>query len=579
MGRALRLAFPLAVLASMLAPSCAHDDDVRVGVTTRLLSPHALLDRAAHLKIRVLEGQAACDDATGALQLPGGEAGAHEIANQELGQSGCAPNVRFCGSLPIEKSDAMRVFSASATDAGGATLAVGCVAAKVDQDSLSLTIKMFRFLPTAVCDDGTIEPTEQCEPGGSAVCDEQCQSNEELLSVGSPQNNTSTGGPGDKTDPFFLWPSGSGTAGRFLAFFTDKKTGASNNTDVGIRAMADDLAPLTTPPALANGSIFLSNGGAFPPEPAPLRQSMPSAAFFGSSTWVVFQDDNSPGSNGLDIHLRSLNDVLQSDQGTDPLTINGAGTPPTGEAGIQASPSIAAGKSRLFIAWEDTTAGKIAGRTLTPPATLGSQNDLSTGTANTQPEVVATSSGFVTVWKSGTGIRLRAINDDGTPQGADTAVNEGGADFDRPRVASLPDGRFAVAWTAGGDVFVQRFDAKGAKIAGDQAQPINDQVKDGDQLTAAIAATPAAGGSYVVAWMDTASGHVRARFLGGSGGFLFNNVNGQSTEFQASRADGRTRANPVVAVGGSGPFVAIGWEDTSAEDAGIVARRFPLPSE
>ena len=67
--------------------------------------------------------------------------------------------------------------------------------------------------------------------------------------------------------------------------------------------------------------------------------------------------------------------------------------------------------------------------------------------------------------------------------------------------------------------------------------------------------------------------------LGGSAGFLFNNVNGQSTEFQASRTEGRTRANPAVASGGSGPFVAIGWEDKSATGAGIVARRFPLPTE
>ena len=67
--------------------------------------------------------------------------------------------------------------------------------------------------------------------------------------------------------------------------------------------------------------------------------------------------------------------------------------------------------------------------------------------------------------------------------------------------------------------------------------------------------------------------------LGGSAGFLFNSVNGQSTEFQASRSSGRERANPVVTAGGSGPFVAIGWEDKTAPGAGIVARRFPLPSD
>ena len=42
-------------------------------------------------------------------------------------------------------------------------------------------------------------------------------------------------------------------------------------------------------------------------------------------------------------------------------------------------------------------------------------------------------------------------------------MSEGGASVDRPRVASLPDGRYAVAWSAGSDVFVQRYDAKGSK--------------------------------------------------------------------------------------------------------------------
>lgn len=574
MRRVLRFAFLGTFAASLLAPSCARDEDTRVAIVTKLTAPRALLTRATKLELRVLEGgTVACDDTKG---LVSNETGAREIAKQDLGDAGCAANVRFCGNVSVEKSDALRVFAATAKDASNATLAVGCASAKVEQDTLPLAIQMFRYLEPAVCGDGTVQPTEQCEPPGTPLCDDGCQSNEILLSLGSAQNNTDTGGPNDKTDPSFLWPSGTGNGGRFLAFFTDKQTGANNNTDVGIRAMADDLSALASPPALAKGSIFLSNGTGFPPQAAPLRQSMPQAAFLGGKYWVVFQDDNSPSSFGLDIHLRSLDDVLQSDQGVDPLVVNGS----TGEAGIQASPSIAAGKTRLLIAWEDSGAGKIVGRTLTPPASFGSQNDISTGNANAQPSVATTSSGFVTVWKSGTGIRFRALNEDGTPQGTDAAVSEGGSDFDRPRVASLPDGRFAVAWSAGGDVFVQRFDAKGAKIAGDQDRPINDQLVDGDQVGAVIAATPAAGGSYVVAWLDKASGHVRARFLGGSSGFLFNNVNGQSTEFQASRVEGRSRTNPAVAVGGAGPFVAIGWEDTgAAPNAGILARRFPLPSE
>lgn len=572
MRRVSRSAF---FLAFVVAAACGRAEDSRVAISTKLIAPRALLDRADKLELRVLEGgQVTCETTNGTVA---NDATGKEIARQDLGDSGCASGARFCGNVTIEKSDAVRVFGATAKDAAGATIAVGCASAKIDQDNVPLAIAMFRYLEPATCGDGEVQPTEQCEPPGGALCDDQCQSNELLLSTGSTGNKTDTGGPNDKTDPFFAWPSGSGNAGRFLAFFTDKKTGTSNNTDVGIRAMSDSLDALSSPPALASGSIFLSSGGGFPPDAAPFRQSFPQAALLGGRIWVVFQDDNSPGGAGfgLDIHLRSLDDVLQAPPG-DAVVINGT----TGETGIQSLPSIAAGRSKLFIAWEDTGSGKISGRTLTPPSTLGSQIDISTGNANSQPSVAQTGDEFVTVWKSGTGIRFRKVNDAGVPQGSDAAVSDGGAGFDRPRVASLSDGRFAVAWIADGRVFLQRFDAKGAKISGDQTQPIDDGGEAGGQTGVSIAGTPAAGGSYVVAWVDGASGHARARFAGGTSGFLFNNVDGQSTSFQASRTDGRPRANTAVAVGGSGPFVAIGWEDKgAAPNAGIVARRFPLPSE
>ncbi|HVJ89236.1 MAG TPA: hypothetical protein VM580_05485, partial [Labilithrix sp.] len=260
-----------------------------------------------------------------------------------------------------------------------------------------------------------------------------------------------------------------------------------------------------------------------------------------------------------------------------PIVMNGGAS---GEENIQTAPAIAASSQRLLVAWEDQSEGKIVTRTLTPPSTLGNQNDLSTGTGNSRPQIAARGKDWVVVWKSGTGIKRRMVGSDGTPSGSDQTVNASGAGADHPHVASLPDGRFAVAWSKDGEVFVQRFDARAVPIADDQARPINDVVTDGEQTQPTIAATPAAGGSYVVAWHDASTGHIRARFLGGSSGFLFNNVNGQSTEFQASRIDGRERATPVAVAGGSGPFVAIGWEDkTSKAGAGIVVRRFPLPTD
>jgi hypothetical protein len=580
----------LGLIGVVAASACADMTDApRVAVQTNLAVPRGVLDRVAKLSLTVLEGSVTCDAALGQVMLPDGPTGAKQIAQRDLASTGCAAGVKFCGDLTIEKSDALRVFSAVAKGADDGTLAIGCAQAKVDQDALPLAIKMFRYLAPPDCSDSIIQPTEQCFPGGSATCDDTCQSKELLLSVGSTQNGTQTGVAGDKTDPYFLWPAGpaSGTQGRFFAFYTDKAVSGSGNVEVSLRAMTAELSPIGAgeSPALAAGSIYLPNGPTFPAPPAPFAQAAPSAAFLNGKYYVVFQDDTRTTQTGQDIHLRSMDGALVAEQGATPLGINGGlagtgGTSGAGEAAIQGSPSIAAGpRDRLFIAWEDASQGKIAGRTLSPPSTLGNQNDLSTGNGNKGVSVASTTTGWVAVWQSGTGIKLRVVNEDGTPQGSEQTVNEGGTATERPRVASLPDGRFAVAWSAGGDVFVQRYDAKGAKIAGDQSSPVNDVVKDGDQITPAIASTPAAGGSYVVAWVDVGSSHVRGRMLGGSTGFLFNNVNGQSSEFQASRTEGRTRANPAVAAGGSGPFVAIGWEDKSAMGAGIVARRFPLPTE
>ena len=569
----MRRATTTILLAAGLLASCSDFESPRVSVVTQLTAPRALLDRARRLEIRVLEGDVACAPETGTMTFPNGEAAAREITRRELGTNGCAAGARFCGDVPVEKSGALRVFEARGKDDAGTTLVIGCASTKIEQDSVSLAIKMFRFLEPAVCGDGRLQPTEQCEPGGTPTCDESCQAIEVLLSQGSALGNTTSGGARTKTDPFFVWPSGSGSAGRFFAFFTDRVNGG--NLDVGLRAMSETFEPVASPPALRAGSIFLPNGSGFPPAPSQRNQSLPQAAFLGGKYYVVFQDDDSPSANpGLDIHLRTIDDVLTSEQGATPFYVNGSQT--NGEANAQTAPSIAASGNRLFVAWED--GGRIAGRAFTPPATVASQQALSTTTGTSKPQVAAVTSGWIVVWQSGTGIQLRAVNADGTASGAEQQVSEGGAAFGAPRVASLPDGRFAIVWSAGGDVFFQRYDNRGNKIAGDQATPLNDVVTEGDQTQPAIAATSAAGGSYAIAWNDASTGHVRARFTGGSAGFLFNNVNGQSTEFQASRDDGRTRASPAVAAGGAG-FVVIGWEDQSTPNPGVVGRRFPLPSE
>lgn len=583
--RAFSRGFPVAGFFVLAVFACGQTSEPppHVVVATNLVLPKGVLDQVSRLTLTIREGAVACDPAIGVTSFPSGADAATELERRDLGTTNCGAGVRFCGDVTIAKSDALRYFEAEAKGNGDKTLAIGCVSTTINQDAAAVAIKMVRFLAPSNCGDNVLQPTEQCEPKGTAVCDDSCMTKEILLSVGSPQNGTATGAAGAKADPSFLWPSQTAANGRLLAFYTDH-IASGGKDDIGLRVMADDLSPTGTAdaPALAAGAIFLPNDkeAAFPPAPAPFAQSKPQAAFLKSKYYVVFEDDNTPPTQpGTDVHLRSMDSAFVADQGPTPLTVNG-GADGTGEPAIQGSPAIAAGPAgRLFIAWEDAGEGKIAGRTFTPPTALGNQNDLSTGNGNRGVSLAPTLAGWVAVWQSGSSVKLRVVNKDGTPQGSEQTVNDAGTVTERPRVASVADGRFAVTWSAGGDIFVQRYDAKGGKIAGDQGTPINDIVSAGVQSSPSIAGTSAVGGSYVIVWLDAASGHVRGRMLGGSAGFLFNHENGQASEFQASRADGRERATPVVVSGGSGPFVAIGWEDRTATGSGqgIVARRFPLP--
>jgi hypothetical protein len=580
-GRRGRACASIGVVALLAHAACASDDTVQVSVGPSLLFPRALLDNVNKLTLKVYEanGGADCDAATSSVTLTTDA----PIATKDLGKS-CANGAAWCGELTILQSGDDRVFAAAGFSGSGEQIAVGCTKGKVNQDALPISIKMRRFVKPAVCNNGAVEPTEQCEGGAvdDPLCDEKCHSKEILLSNGKGgTGKTANGRPGDKTRPFMLWPAQTGDAGRFLAFFGDR---TPSLTEVTMRVLDDSMKRYDKQGAeLADFSFFLPNSttAGFPPAASPNNQSSPVAAAISSKYYVAFEDDSS---GTVDVRLRSMDTTLTALENS-PLTINGTAT---GEPGVQSLPTMATNASGLlFIAWQDESSGAVRGRTFDPTkgatGALGQQREISTGANNKRVQIASNGSGWIAVWESGQDVKARAIGADGTPLATEQKVNDathGGVQA-HPSVAGLPDGRFAIAWNDRGstDVFVQRYGADTRPIGGDQTTHVNDVVFEGDQTAPFIASGPQAGGSYAVAWVDGASGHVRARLLGGTSGFLFNSVDAQSGEFQASVADGRTRANPTVAVGGSGPFLAIGWEDTTAAaTSGIYARRFPVPN-
>jgi hypothetical protein len=576
------------VTLAVAGGGCARDQASPISVGPSLLFPQGLLQSVAGVVVReYFAGPAACDPRSG--EVTG--AGAAD-ATVSLSQEGCTGGAVWCGSMQIASSDATRVFSAEADDSSGSAVAVGCAQLVVNQQTEPLTITMKRVITTAACGDGVLQATEQCDPPGAAgdlVCDASCHTKEELLSaVDSTPGVTAPGPakPGDRTAPALLWPPGPAPSGRLAAFWQDMTS--PPNTHVGLRMLGADLdsLPPNSAPALAAGSLWLTsttNPGQFPSAPDAGNQQLPAAAFASDAkrTFVVFADDSS---GTVDVHMRTLDANLTAEQAA-PVPINGNG----GEPGVQTRPAIALGANDVaYIVWQSAPQvgpGQIVGRTYdrTKSSPLGAQVVLSSATTDQSPSIAALSSGWVVAWQSGPDVVVRAVDANGQPTAAAVVVSSGHAGTqDHPSIASIGGGddRYAVAWADhgqnGADIVVQRFDANGTPVAGDSSTPINDAVADGDQITPAIAGG-ANGAFFAVGWIDVPSGHVRARLLDASAGFDFNNVDGQNGEFQVSLADGHTRANPTLAVGGFGPFVAFAWEDQTAGTPGIYGRRFPTP--
>jgi hypothetical protein len=359
-----------------------------------------------------------------------------------------------------------------------------------------------------------------------------------------------------------------------------------------MRLLTDSLGATspTDPPgaAAATASFFIPNDGSvFPALPDTGNQRWPAIAIVQNKYYVAYEDDG--GSTNFDVKLRSMSSSLAADPNQGPGTPLAIAATSTEEG----QPAIAASNNSLFIAWQTAPSlaadgslapGSIVGGVFVPGSTSVASTNMIDSSANAQHvRVAGTANGWVVVWESGTDVKMSVIDMNGNPKLPQTVNGSGHHGVqDHPDVAAIEGGGYAIAWAdhgapGGTDIFVQRYSAMGIAVPNDQSQPINNVVADGEQITPAIAAGASSGGMFAVAWLDVATGHVRARLLGAAAGFRFNNVDSKDDEFQASIIENHERANPVVVIGGTGQFVAIGWEDLDPSQPGIYARRFPVP--
>jgi len=551
----------LGLLSLVLA--CSSGDGT-VNLAPTLIFPQGVLDGVTRLNVSVYDGSGNldCNALDGTVKGLNGDT---PLATKDLSTNNCPSGAKFCGDISVDKSGSPRLFAAQAfIGTASAPNASGCTKVpNTNQDTLNIQIKMLRTLPPQQCNGKTSTTIVQCTTGPNAVCDANCESIEEYFSKG---DGTTTSDSKSKVRPQLVWPAASGDPGRLVGVWGDKSP--SGGTEVAMRVLADDMQPYAGQGQYVQDNSFrmpgVQNGG-LPPVGYPLPQFNPTIASINGNYFIAFEDVGVPATA---IKMRSLDPILNPQQ-------SAAAQISASSSNAQALPSMAANGNNLFVAWEDGT-GKVVGTTVASSTlTAGTQQVLGTGTA---PSVAATSSGWVAVWQAGTDVQMVTIDGTGKP-GTASKVN-GTAGATHPGVAAF-GGNVCVVWADGnGNIRVQRYDGSGKAIANDQNNALEDTSLGGNQSAPSVAAGT---NFFVATWVDGSSGHVRARFLDGTGGFLFNFVNGQNGDFQASTVDGETRNNPTAAVGGDqGQYVSIAWEDNTGAPSsfkGIWGRRFPLPQQ
>jgi hypothetical protein len=599
----MRIAFVGGLGLALVVAQCSSSGDLVTVPVPPIIATKGALDGVTRLTVSVFDAAAVqCNDdpkSTTRGQITGT---AQPLASKDLGNMNCAGGAKWCGDIQVEKSSAKRVISAEAF-AGNTKRAAGCATLVIDKDQIQQAITVYRILPPATCGGKPSPyPAVQCSmPGNdvSFVCDAECLSKEMYLSKG-------TGGAGETSDtkdklrPSFVWPASSDPSdGRFLAFFGDMSQ--SGRPQVSMRVLSPDMTACVSGacspdrgPTVRDFSFFIPNdmAGTIPSatQGDASTQLNPAATFAGGKYIVAFENGGP-----AKIAVRTYNSAFGCDQAANMAlqvsTQNGT------------LPAIAAGAGKVMIVWQ--AGDGIHGRTLDPSTLMLGAEQTIAGSGSTNASVAATAAGFVVAYKNGADVKLRATDASGAPTGMEIKVNDVthmGAQ-ESPAVAALPDGRVAVVWIdtgapGGAGVFVQRFDRNLVPVPMDQAKRINDLTQDATCAQSTIVSGSSGADSFfAAAWVNTTTGHVHARFIDATSGFLFNPVTGQSSEFQASRDDGPTRANPTIAIGGAGPYVAIGWEDNSgtatgtkcngtitmgappASCKGIFARRFPVPTK
>jgi hypothetical protein len=597
------------VLPGVLLFGACDSRPVSIGLS--LTVPQGLLDQATAVKLSVFDAAGAtCDATTGNVGAVPGGAQVFPLSN-----TGCTGGDIWCATIKLDRDGSNKMFAVVATKAG-VTIAEGCATKVVDQDPLVVEIQAHRYSPPKCCNNGKLEPGEQCDTGVQASCDAtapsactgipddavcfcDCTAKEILLSIDDiTAPNLKNGQAGSKAAlALSFGPGGTSNPEVLRAVYEANDPGSGTGYDIHESFRGADLYPIKDPVPLTLQLQFPVLCHAVQASLGLARdQRSPAMAKASEDTVVaVYQSNQNSVANVWDVFLspqipEGCADEKPCTKASDCQTsCNAGGTcDPTIQintmTGGATDPRVAGGPAgTVLVTWtrKDGVYGRIwrTDGTLVPP-----MNEIQIAPGGSAARVAGDLSGFRVVYQGAgpgdpDGVFMRSVDPFGKVSG-EVAVNDVTQGVqDQPDIAMLQDGSTLVVWHSGADVYFQRFDASAKASPDDQSAPLNTTgVKDMTDQQHPVAA--GANGYFVVAWETpdptTGAGSIAARFVGATTGFGYNSVSGQNDEFPA--VDPTTKGDrhrPAVAMSA---FTAIGWEDHDPTHPGVWVRRFPPPA-
>jgi hypothetical protein len=551
------LAIGTAMGTGLLAATCSTQPASDIGLV--MVAPQGVLDEADALSLKVFPAEGHACSADGSVaEVPA------DAKSFKLTQDGCDAGVKWCGDLTLDQDGSTQMFFVQASSAGG-VLGQGCAKKAIDQDPLEVTIKIVRFVAEACCGDGALQAGELCDGGGSDTCDGStadaiCQADcsTKQVPVDFEEGGMSKGAVG-QTSPSFVFAGGTGQlAGGLHATY---QSDATTSSDIGVRFFQSDLSPVDSPASLGiPHKLMVRCTG----QDVVLQRSQKSPriiAFGSDSSLIAFRSNT--------------NDPLRDDAYV--AVTNGSGcneaTNPdlvyTATKNVDGIDVAAGPGGKALVVFSDD--GQVKGVDYSAGTGVGTVFDIGAGS---EPRVSGGSGGWVVTYRGAgagddDGVLVSRVSASFTVAPAVVVNAQTSGAQDQPDVAVLSDGRFAVTWRSGGDIFFQRYASDDTPTSGDQEGPL--------QTGSAAAASPtiegdSGAGYFVVAWSmgDT----IRARFAGATSGFLFNPISGQNDDFSVTSLGTATSA-PTIAVGA---FIVVGWSEQGGSAPGIYARRIPVPT-